>query len=122
MKLQDIYFGVQYWDSNAKKMTTINIFEHPKVRRAVAEYRLHPDRYKGHNIIDLIFSDFRGRCEYEWMVMDWPRQEISMKVDVFDSYIEPNRNLLLELINLPSKNSCVEWLKEYRKQKRGSTK
>ena len=133
MKLDDLYFGVvmnpmsytKYSDRN--NLTTYNIFDSYRVKWSVATYVAMTAKKKAEvsDPLRFCFGDTWGRTEWEFIVCPWPYTNedtidlVGKKVDIFSMYVEPNAELLMDLVNRVTKTSAKAWLKaekERRKQ------
>lgn len=115
MKIDDLYFGVRYYDSNSKEMITANVFDLGRTRYWLAKWILYPKRYSM-PLFQFVFADFRGKCEYEWLVSGLSGSE-NIKTDVYTEYLEPNEERLMEMMGKVSANSCRNYLKKWKTTK-----
>lgn len=110
--IDDLYFGICSMDQNTEKMVSYNIFDIHKIKRAVADWVMMSDKRKS-EIEDPIlycFSDVWSRVEYEWVVSPWSSKDgEKQKVDVYSMYVEPNRALLMDMLDNVSLKSAREW-------------
>lgn len=123
MKVDDLYFGVMYMDSNTRLMTRVNLFDLSRIRERVAHWVAYPDKRIGD--VHTCFFDVCGRCEYEWAVdglFSKDMNQTSQKVDVYDMYVVPNIDHLADMISKVSKNSALQYLRAERKRRKGLTK
>ena len=124
IKLTDLYFGyrnyaMSYTSGEERKITTYNLFDSTRVLRSVAMWALMPDEEKKkHDALSWCFSDVRGRAEYEFMMSPWAGGGEEQKVDIYQMYVEPNKELLLDLISRVTPNSAQAYLREERKRRR----
>lgn len=118
IKLEDAFFGVMIPDfNNSPTLHPENLFDSTRVRHSVALWKTKPESItREHDPLMWCFGDTRWRCEYEWLVSSWPEGGETQKVDVYEMYVEPNRKLLLEIVDNISTHSCQKWLREYRKK------
>ena len=117
--IDDLYFGVCSMDQNTDKMVSYNIFDIHRVKRSVADWVLMNDERKAEieDPIRYCFGDVWSRFEYEWMVTPLlPKGNQGEKVDVYDMYIEPNRALLMDMLDGVSLKSAREWRTEDNKR------
>ena len=114
MKIDEAYFGVMLPEHSGPtkgntRLRLYNIFDHQDVRRAISIYKT------GDIMIDdplfFCFAGFWKRSQYEYRISDGFRTPI--KIDVYDLYIEPNKEYLLKIIDLIDKKDCKKWLKEH---------
>ena len=73
---------------------------------------------KKHDALSWCFADVRGRAEYEFIMSPWVGGGEEQKVDIYQMYVEPNRELLLDLISRVTPNSAQTYLREERKRRR----
>ena len=128
IKLEDAFFGVMRPNLNHKnKLEPENLFSSIRVLHSVALWKTDPRTHKNalsgepNDLLSWCFGDTRWRCEYEWVVSPWAGGSDDgegTKVDVYSMYVEPNRQLLTEIVDSISVNSCREWLREYNKKHR----
>lgn len=132
MKLDDLYFGIvmnpmsytKYSDRN--NLTTYNIFDSYRVKWSVATYVAMTAKQKAQvsDPLTFCFGDTWGRTEWEFIVCPWPYKDedtidlVGRKVDVFNMYVKPNAELLMDLVNRVTKTSAKAWLKA-EKERRG---
>ena len=129
MNINDLYFGVvlmplSYSSKETRiNLKTYNLFNLSRVKLSVAMWVTMSDvqREEIGDPISFIFGDVWGRTEYEFIVCPWPYGEgegvsdNGQKVDTFRMYVEPNKELLLDLVSRVSMNSAQEYLREWRK-------
>ena len=117
-KIDDLYFGIKYWDFNNKCLKDANLFDCCHVREMTARYIIEKargslDDYAKENPLMYIFGDVWSRCEWEFairgIVDDDDKTE---KIDVFNLYVVPNGKLLLKMIDEVSTNNAVMWRKK----------
>lgn len=112
INFNDLYYGICNMDGNTGKMKSYNVFDIYRVKRSVADWVMMSDERKSEieDPIRFCFGDTGGRVEYEWGVSPWPPKEnVGEKVDVYDMYIEPNRALLMDMLDNISLKSAREW-------------
>ena len=121
-KLTDLYFGyknyeMSYTAGKERKIVTYNLFDSHRVLRSVARWVLMSDEdKKKHDALSYCFSDVRGRAEYEFVISPWAGEGEAQKVDIWTMYVEPNKELLLDLISRVSPTSARAYLREERKR------
>lgn len=127
-QLDKLYFGVvidslSFSSLKNRKLETYNLFELGRVKWAVAYWVASDDEFKKeHDLIRWCFGDVWGRCEYEFIVCPWPYkdgetvEEAGAKVDIFQMYVEPNKQILTEMVNSVSAASAKRYLSEERKR------
>lgn len=126
-RIQDLYFGVMLPVWNGKPVLEPgNLFDCTCIRYWAAKYRLRHEYGESRlttNPVSYIFGDIWGRAEYGWIVADLTESTSDMKVGLYEVYVEPNKELLLNMINECSENSAREYIREYNsKYKHKATK
>ncbi len=130
ININDIYFGMvmpkMSYSSNDSRgeLGIYNLFDITRVKRAVALYVTMNEelRKEIENPIYFCFSDVRGRAEYEFMMCPWPYrdgdfvEQVGSKIDMFSMYIEPNAELLMDLVGRVTITSAKKYLSEERKK------
>ena len=120
-QLDNLYFGVKLFElSNVKqyghKLETYNLFDFSRVKWSVARYVTMTDEKKKSLLSDPLhfcFGDTWGRCESEMLIRPLVSdEEDTLKTDIFQMYVEPNANLLMEMVNSVSVNSAKKYLRE----------
>lgn len=104
-----------------QEITFVNAFDFYRVKWAVAHYVAYPEKREG----DWLFScfyDFQGKCEFEYLLMGLSGKGTPKKVDIWTMYIEPNRDILYDIVHSISKNSALEYLRAERKRLKRPTK
>ena len=115
--LEELYFGVKIWDSNRKEFRTINLFGVHRVKYSIAKWVLMSDEEKKHwDAIPYLFMDVGGRHEYEFVMCPVSGDKDSAwdegaRMDVYMAYVEPNEELLLDLVSRVTKASARRFLK-----------
>ena len=132
ISLDDLYFGVVVgcasYDSCSErgKLEVRNLFSFPRVKGAVAKWvtMSEEDRKRIEDPIFYMFCDVWGRCEYEFVVCPWPYNDedtidgCGVKVDTYRMYVEPNKDLLLDMVSRVTKSSAQAYLREWRRAHR----
>lgn len=119
-KLEELYFGVRVWDPNSNKLKTINLFSSRRVIRSVAQYVLKKSKTFIDDPLFYCFGDVWSRAEWEFMVSGLGADpDKTVKVDIFEMYVEPNSRYLLELVENVSQSSAKKWLAEDDKRQKG---
>lgn len=126
--IKDLYFGVRipkmsYSSSEERnQLETINLFGTSRVLVSVAMWVTWPEsERKKHDFLRWCFSDVCARCEYEFIVCPWPYKDdeavenCGRKVDIYEMYVEPNADLLRDLVDRVSVSSAKAYLAEWRK-------
>ena len=122
LKLTDLYFGyklyaMSYTSGEERKIVTYNLFNNVGVLWSVAMWVLmSEEEKKKHDALSWCFGDVRGRSEYQFMVSPWVGTGEPQKVDIYQMYVEPNKELLLDLVSRVTKNSAKEYILEERKR------
>ena len=130
ISINDLYFGVvthqmSYSTKEGRnELKVYNLFDSTRVKFSVARYVTMSEKERMQLMSDPLhfcFGDTWGRTEWEFIVCPWPYKEdekvvdCGRKVDVFSMYVEPNSNLLMDMVNRVSVSSAKKWLAEYRK-------
>lgn len=119
-KLEDLYFGVMVFDFNHQKMEKMNLFQSTRVLRSVAMYRAERDRLEIVDPLRWCFGDTYGRVQWE-VGIGYPFEvDVSKyeKKSIYELYVEPNRDLLMDIVNSASVASCKKYLREERKRRK----
>ena len=119
MKLLDAYFGIKMLNFDGE-LEQHNLFGFVRVLDSVAVWRtrkLTKRMYQRDNALNFCFGDVRGRVQYEMSVSPPFKDGKEHKVDVYMMYVEPNKDLLFDMIQKISVNSCREWLKHRKSTK-----
>lgn len=112
-QIGDLKFNVTIV-SGKNVIRTFNVFDHFGVKRAICEYKLHPERTPMANLCVYLFGDYWARSEYEMQVGGLFTVK-TIKMDIYRLFIEPNFPLLKEMVDKVSANSCKKWLKEHKR-------
>ena len=115
MDIEDLYFGVKVYDSDTDEIKTTNLFNSMRVMRSVATYVVKPESV-GLSYLDrlwFLFGDTCGKFEWEFAVGGLFDEETE-KTDVFKMYVEPNGELLLDMVSKVTEASAKRWLKEHK--------
>lgn len=117
MKITGLYFGVKRWDFNKKEFVTYNLFNNLTILRSIAVWKTlsRKDQKLIGDPLRFLFGATWGRVEWEFEVSPVFEKEPWDKVDVFSMYVEPNRELLLKMVDSVSKKSAKTWLKNDKK-------
>lgn len=118
LDLEKLYFGVKIIDFNTGEIKTINLFKIGRVATSVAIYvkrrgtKAWKEQVENEHFDPLrfCFGDVWGRVEYEMIVTDM-FGKAEEKVDVYRMYVEPNRELLLDMVNRVTVSSARRYLK-----------
>lgn len=109
MNIYDLYFGVAAISMGTGDLRYYNIFNNIKVMRSVAFYIAKSPEVE--DPLRFCFGDLWGKVEYEMEVRGM-FQDQWFKTDIYNMYIKPNREYLMDLIGKVSKRSAVQWLKD----------
>lgn len=123
LDFNDLKFYVSRPCFDHKKVERWNIFDHFGVKWAVAKYIIMSDKERQrlfeegrHSALLWCFGDYWSRTEYEMIISPWPyknEQELAEKAtkyDIYTLYIEPNEELLMEMIHSVNKETAKKWL------------
>lgn len=119
-QLKDLYFGVMVFGFNRQKMEKRNLFQSSRVLRSVAMYRAERDRLEISDPLRWCFGDTHGRVQWE-VGIGSPFEEDASKYEkksIYELYVEPNRALLMDIVNSASVASCKKYLKEERERRK----
>ena len=94
-------FNVCVYDCNSKKFITYNII--PYLLSAYNKKDKKPTTFEELKkfVKDESMYQFWARCEYEIILVDWPCQELSKKIDVYQQIkmnLDTITNILIDLI------------------------
>ena len=130
ININDLYFGVKLmplsYGSQEERISlkTYNLFDLSKIKWSVAMW-VTMDKKKREEItspLHFLFGDVWSRTEYEFIVCPWPYgdgegvSENGQKVDTFMMYVEPNAELLMDMVNSVSVSSAKKYMTEWRKR------
>lgn len=110
MKLSNLYFGIKYKSLVNNELKACNLFELPMVKKSVAYYVLMDETERKKHILDpafFCFGDLQGRTEWEFEVD-------GKRTNVYEMYIEPNRDYLIGLVDSVSQFEAKKYLKEHK--------
>ena len=130
ININDLYFGVKlmplfYWSQEESvSLKTYNLFDLSKIKWSVARWVTMSDEEKKNitSPLHFLFGDVWSRTEYEFIVCPWPYgdgegvSENGQKVDTFMMYVEPNTELLMDMVNSVSVSSAKKYMTEWRKR------
>lgn len=126
--LEKAYFGVVRFEPNSGEFETFNLFDSIRVQTSVAAWRVMDESPSGrknkkwlldnnHDPLMYCFSDVRGRVEYE-MWCQGAFDETTHKTDVYQMFVEPNRELLMNMVENMSISSCRRVLRKYKRPRK----
>lgn len=132
ISIESLYFGVvlpkmSYSSAKEKnELKVYNLFDFSRVKHSVAIWvTMSPEermkRKDLHDQLMFCFSDVWSRIEFECMMCPWPYKEgdtiagTGTKTDTFSLYVEPNGELLMDLVNRVTKTSAKAYLRDWRK-------
>lgn len=136
LDLEKAYFGIVLWDFNEDKPKVCNLFGSIRVLTSIASWRLMDTTETGRKNKEYIkkntsldglsycFSDVRGRVQYEMLVSDVFGDGSAKgnhnveKLDTWFLYVEPNRELLMNMVERMSISSCGRVMKKYGRRAR----
>ena len=134
ISLNKLYFGIKLYPlsyrsrDEQRELKTYNLFELSRVKWSVAKYATMNDKEKKSIMSDPLhfcFGDVWSRSEFEFMVCPWPYTEddtidgSGVKVDTWTLYVEPNKDLLMKMVNSVSVSSAKAYLRDERKRLKG---
>lgn len=128
MPINSLYFGVMLpsfnWSSRDSRsvLEKHNLFGFSKVKLSVAIWVANgPEFQKEHEFLPWCFGDVRARTQYEYIVCPWPYSDedtienSGRKYDTYALYVEPNAELLEDLVSRVSVSSAKTYIREYRR-------
>lgn len=128
ISINSLYFGVMLpsfsWDSRDSRsaLEEHNLFGFSKVKLSVAMWVANgPEFRKKHKFLSWCFCDVRARAECEYIVCPWPYSDkdtiesSGRKYDTYTLYVEPNAELLEELVSRVSVSSAKAYIREHRR-------
>ena len=135
INIYDLYFGVMIMpmsyssEKDRLRLEMCNLFHLSKVMYSVALWVVMKPEEKAKRKTDRdklmwLFGDVWARTEYEFIVSPWPYndgdkvEDIGQKVDVFSMYVEPNADILLDMVDRVSVTSARRYLREWRKNRK----
>lgn len=114
--ISDLYFGIKWWEVNKNQFETRNLFDSSRVKESVARWVLMDtaDRKDIKDPLHFLYGSLWSRVEWEFGVCSvfCKSMDAVEKTDVYEFYIEPNRDYLLALANSVTKASAQRYLKE----------
>lgn len=117
-KIDDLYFGIKYWEFNSKKLVETNLFKCGRIKWNLAKYitikndEKKSKMYKIDDPLLFIFGDVWSRCEWEFLVGGLFNEENVEKQSVYDMYVKPNRDILLSMVDEITLRDAKRYLKE----------
>ena len=115
LDLEKAHFGIKMWDMNSGEFRDANLFGSCRVLDSIAILKTRKyvkDRYKDvDDVISFCFGDTRGRVEYEMGISEVFSDDVR-KTDVYTMYVQPNKNLLYDMVQQISVASCKRWMKK----------
>lgn len=63
-----------------------------------------------------VFGDVWSRCEFEFVINSFPEKGEGSKMSIFDMYVTPNKQLLLNMIDECSEGSARTYIREWKKE------
>lgn len=132
MDIDDLYFGIMLTKMSYSsldertELVKYNLFDLSRVKWSVACYvAMSEDEKKDlTSPLRFCFGDVWARTEFEFIVCPWPYRDDEQisdgrKVDTWTMYVEPNADLLMEMVNSVTKTSAQRYLREMRKIYKG---
>ena len=126
ISIDKAYFGIKlfslsYSSHKERKIETYNLFNFSKVKWSVARYvTMSKEKRKDilSNPLRFCFGDVAGRCEYEYAIRPAvSKEEDAKKVDVYQMYVEPNAEYLMNIVDRISVRSAQKYLREERRRR-----
>ena len=116
--IKDLHFGCMNYDLNQKKLVYFNLFSSMRVLYSIAIYKTRQDELLSEEWIGgefdplrFCFGDLDGHVEYELQV-GGAFEDKTEKKSLWDMYVVPNEELLMDMVDEVSVESCNEWLEE----------
>ena len=131
VNLNDLYFGVKLFplcynsreELKTRGLQTYNLFDFSRVKWSVAKYVTMKEKERQALLsspLGFCFGDVAHRVEYEHLVSPIVHPEdASLKVDTWSLYVEPNKDLLMKMVDSVSVSSATKYLREERKRLKG---
>ena len=120
IKLEDAFFGYTIINPNSKKieLEPLNLFKNLRVKYSVAFYKVYKNKMESltNDPLRFCFGDVKRRTEYEFLISSHLNDKREL-FDVYDLYVEPNKELLMSIIDNISVESCNDYLKEVNKER-----
>lgn len=116
--IKDLYFGCLNFNFNTKRFEEHNLFGSMRVLHSIAIYKTRQEDLENNewhlgefDPLSFCFGDLRGHVEYEMQVGQVFGDE-TLKMSLWDLYVVPNADLLMDMVNSISIESCERWLEE----------
>lgn len=109
LSVYDLYFGVAKVSPTTGDLHYCNIFNSIKVMRCVAFYIAKSPKVV--DPLEFCFGDTKDKMECEMEVRGMYRDHW-FHTDIYNMYVVPNRDYLLNLLSKVSKKSAEKWLKD----------
>lgn len=110
-------------DKDKPEIESFNLFDVPRVKLSVAHYVVRKERGEDvENPLFACFNDVWSRVQFEYIIVPFPFREdydidkVGKKVDIYTMYVEPNKDLLMDMVNSVSLNSARKVIAEERKR------
>lgn len=116
MRINKLHFYYVQPSFLSKELEIYDLFGSGRVAYSIARWAIMTKEERGRLLSDQLhwcFGDVWGRTEYEWIISDWPRKENEFKIDVFQAYVEPNKKLLLDMVDSVTPADARHWFKEH---------
>lgn len=116
--LEKAFFGIRKCNLNTNEFDCENLFGSVRVLRSIA--LLRTDKYLSErytdidSVIGFCFGDTMHRVEWEMGIQPVFHDDRVEKVDVFYMYVEPNKQLLYDMVMNFSIASCERVLEKYK--------
>lgn len=116
-KIEDLHFGIMTYNINKGKFVVTDLFNSLRVQHSVATYVANKGLLHSADLDPLYFcfGDTQGRYEYEMLVSDLG-ERTSQKIDVYNLYVKPNAELLMEMVKSVDPKNAKHWLIEQGKR------
>lgn len=133
LNINKAFFGVQlfslsYSSDTKRELKTYNLFDFSSVKFSVAFYITASEKFKKQyieNPLHFCFGEVQHASEFEFWIARWGGttgkekvKNVAEKTDIYDLYVIPNADLLMDIVSRISISSAKKYLSEERKRKR----
>lgn len=116
--IRDLHFGCLNWNPNSRKLEPFDLFRSVRVLDSIANYRLRKEELEliewfggEFDPVRYCFGNLWGHVEYEMMVSEMIGDKTE-KMSLYEMYVLPNKEILMDMVEQVSLESCEKWLKE----------
>lgn len=126
ISINDLYFGIMLdqgsfcYPYEGPTFKVHNLFDSSRVKHSVALWVTMSEEKKDQirNPLMWCFGDVFGHREYEFGVCPLWEPDKAEKMDIYRMYVEPNAELLMDMVNSVSLTSAKKYIAEVRKRNR----